>query len=252
MRNTAPAARIVALLAVTLSSLNGCGRAHADTEPPKQRPPVAAEAVSPNPPLPAVKDEVSLPQGVLRAYVWDCDGGLHLRMKNLYREDAITLELHEGPRKLPRVIAASGAKYSDGSLTFWTKGSTAILQRAGGAPVNCRELRTESLIADARERGVRYRGTGNEPGWVVEIGPDSRLLYAGNYGQDRREFDNLMQREGSRAGVLTFDAGAGSQRITVTVSLTACDDDMSGAEFDFRMEVEVGDKRLRGCATAIR
>jgi membrane-bound inhibitor of C-type lysozyme len=99
---------------------------------------------------------------VLRAYVWECDDGLKLRMKNLYREDAVTLEMHDGPRKLTHVIAASGAKYSDGSLTFWTKGSAARLERQGSAPVACRELRAESIRADARERGVRYRGCAAE------------------------------------------------------------------------------------------
>ncbi len=77
----------------------------------------------------------------LQAYVWNCDGDLTLRMKNLLREGAITLEMHEGGRKLPQVVSASGAKYSDGSLTFWTKGDTATLERAGAAPVQCRLMR---------------------------------------------------------------------------------------------------------------
>lgn len=252
LRNPAAAAFVVVLLVATLSSLVGCGREHAEADPPGKRAAAATTAANADPPLPGARDEVPPPQGVLRAYVWDCDGGLRLRMKNLYREDAVTLELHEGPRKLPHVLAASGAKYSDGSLTFWTKGSTAILERAGGATVSCRELRAESLIADARERGVRYRGAGNEPGWVIEIGPGSHLLYAGDYGQDRREFDDVTERDGGTAGVLTFDAGAGPQRIAVTVTPTACNDDMSGAEFEFRMDVEVADQRLRGCATVIR
>ncbi|RPI13998.1 MAG: hypothetical protein EHM60_07725, partial [Lysobacterales bacterium] len=118
-------------------------------------------------PAPAAGDEP--PEGVLRAYVWNCEGGQTLRMKNLFRESAITLEMHEGPRKLPLVVSASGAKYSDGSLTFWTKGGTATLERAGEPAVQCQEDRPESIRADARERGVRIRGTGNEPGWMVEV-----------------------------------------------------------------------------------
>ncbi len=252
MRDPAPAAALIAVVAATLASLGGSGPAGAVDEPPKKPPPAATRPVSSNPPLPAVKDDAPPPEGVLRAYVWDCDGGLTLHMKNLLRDDAITLEMHEGPRKLPRVMAASGAKYSDGSLTFWTKGRTAILQRADSAPVNCRELPAASLIADARERGVRYRGTGNEPGWVVEIGPGSRLLYAGDYGHDRREFDGMTEREGSPAGAMIFEAGEAPQRIAVDVTRTPCVDDMSGARSDFRMDVEVGGKHLRGCATAIR
>jgi putative lipoprotein len=199
-----------------------------------------------------VKHDVAPPEGVLRAYVWDCGGGHELRMKNLFREDAITLEMHEGPRKLTRVVAASGATYSDGALTFWTKGSTAILERSGSAPVTCSELRARSIEADARERGVRYRGTGNEPGWLVEIGPGSHLLYAGDYGEDRREFDGVTERSGSPEGAQVFAAGAETDGILVTVTRAPCADDMSGEAFDHRIELDVGGRRYRGCATAIQ
>jgi uncharacterized membrane protein len=251
MRAPVAAALKAALLVATLSSLGGCGRGPADAEAPGSTPPAAADSVSSAPPLPGAKKDMPPPEGVLRAYVWDCDGGLRLRMKNLYRDNAITLELHEGPRKLPHVIAASGAKYSDGSLTFWTKGSAATFERSGSAAVNCRELRAESLVADARERGVRYRGTGNEPGWVVEIGPGSHLLYAGNYGEDRRQFDDATERDSGQAGVRVFAAGAKPDGVALTLTREPCSDDMSGESFDYRMDLEVNGKSYRGCATAI-
>jgi uncharacterized membrane protein len=192
------------------------------------------------------------PEGVLRAYVWDCDGQLRLRMKNLYRENAITLEMHEGPRKLPQVVSASGAKYSDGSLTFWTKGATAIFERQGSAPVNCRESRAESLLADARARGVRLRGSGNEPGWTLEIGPGARIVYSGDYGQQRHEFDSATERAGEVADTQVYVAGDGAGRIEVTVTQQACSDDMSGAGFDHRMVVQFGGVTYRGCATRLQ
>lgn len=251
MRIPVTAALAAAILIATLPSLGGCGRGQVDVEDSGKTPPAAVERVTTNPPLPAVNEDVPPPDGVLRTYVWDCDGGLKLRMKNLYREDAITLELHEGPRRLPHVIAASGAKYSDDYLTFWTKGSTAIFERSGSAPVNCRELRAESVVADAHERGVRYRGAGNEPGWLVEIGPGVRLLYVGDYGKDRRKYDMVTERDGSEAGALVFTAGSGSDRIAVTVTRQACSDDMSGEAFDYRMDLAIGNSNYRGCATAI-
>jgi len=251
MRNPVAAALAAAILIATLPSLGGCGRGQTDAEASRETPPAAVDRVTTDPPPGRVQEDVPPPDGVLRAYVWDCDGGLKLRMKNLYREDAITLDLHEGPRKLPHVAAGSGARYSDGSLTFWTKGGAAILERPGSAPVNCRELRAESVIADARERGVRFRGLGNEPGWLVEIGPGAHLLYSGNYGEDRREFDDATEQAGGQAGVQVFTAGSGPDRITVTVTRQACSDDMSGESFDLRMDITVGGKGYRGCATAI-
>jgi uncharacterized membrane protein len=262
MRTSATAVLSAALLLAALPTLTSCQRGPGDATapvneaqppPPSARtaPPVA-ESEAPTPAQAAPSGDVPPPEGVLRAYVWDCDGGLKLRMKNLYREAAITLEMHEGARKLPQVISASGAKYSDGSLTFWTKGATATFERQGSVPVNCREARAESLLADARERGVRYRGSGNEPGWTLEIGPGQRIVYTGEYGQERHEFDAAAERAGDEAGALVYVAGDGADRIEVTVVRQACADDMSGAGFDHRMVVQYGGMTYRGCATQLR
>ena len=145
-----------------------------------------------------------------------------------------------------------GAKYSDGSLTFWTKGDTATLERQGSAPVQCREARYESLLADARERGVRFRGRGNEPGWTVEIGPGTRLEFVTDYGQERHAFDAASESGSETAGARVFRAEHGSQRIKVSVTTEACTDDMSDERFAQRMTVEFGGRSYRGCATALQ
>ena len=240
------------LLLAALATLAGCGRPaeeSAETAVAEPPPAVAPAAEAPAAPAPA---DVAPPEGVLRAYVWECDGGLTLNMKNLYREDAITLDMHEGPRKLPLVVSASGAKYSDGSITLWTKGGTATFERAGSAPVECQELRARSLVADARERGVRYRGTGNEPGWLVEIGPGTRVTYVAMYGEERHEFANVAERDGEAAGVRVFVADTDKGPFKITVTQEICLDDMSGDEFDHRMVVEWGEETRRGCATAVQ
>lgn len=234
------------VLVAALAALAGCQRAGEEPAAPVAgAPPMGA-------PPPAPAEDPAPPEGVLRAYVWECDGGLTLNMKNLYREGAITLDMHEGPRKLPQVASASGAKYSDGSITFWTKGGTATFERAGSAPVECRELRARSLVADARERGVLYRGTGNEPGWLVEIGPGSRIIYVAMYGEQRHEFANVTERDGGGAGRRVFVADTDKGPFQVTVTAETCLDDMSGDEFDHRMLVEWGGETRRGCATAVQ
>ena len=241
------------LLIATLAVLAGCKqRADEQAAAPVETAPPAAVTPPVSSPPPAPAEEPAPPEGVLRAYVWECDGGLTLNMKNLFRENAITLDMHEGPRKLPQVASASGAKYSDGSTTFWTKGSTATFEHAGNAPVECRELRARSLVADARERGVVFRGTGNEPGWLVEIGPGSRITYVAMFGEERHEFANVSESGGEAAGSRVFVADTDRGPFKVTVARETCLDDMSGDEFDHRMLVEWGDETRRGCATAVQ
>jgi uncharacterized membrane protein len=242
-----------ALLLVALICLTACQRA---AEPPAgaeaSRPAAGAETPVTVAPAPAGHVDGALPEGVLHAYVWECDGGLTLNVRNLFREDAVTLGLHEGERKLPRVASASGAKYADETVTFWTKGREATFERKGTPALNCRELRARSLLADARVRGVLYRGTGNEPGWVVEIGPGTRLLFVANFGQERHEFDGVGTTGPDASGVTVFTGQHGDEAIKVTVIREVCLDDMSGAEFDHRMVVESGDQILRGGAAAAR
>ena len=87
------------------------------------------------------------------------------------REKAIAIDFHDGTRRLDQTVSASGVRYADSVVVFWTKGSTATLERQGTPPVQCEERRADSLREDARVRGVVYRGLGNEPGWVLEVGP---------------------------------------------------------------------------------
>lgn len=245
----------LALVLIATLSLAACQRA---AEPPAMgeatRPqatePAAAGAVTL--PAPAVLPDDVPPEGVLHAYVWECDGNLTLQVRNLFREEAITIDLHEGERKLPRVVSASGAKYADETLTFWTKGNEATFERKGTPPVDCRESRAQSLLADARVRGVVYRGTGNEPSWIVEVGPATRLLFVTNFGEERHEFGGFSTRGADSIGVTVFMARRGDEEIKVTVAREACIDNMSGQEFDHRMVVEFAGQSLRGCAAAVR
>lgn len=262
MQRTSAAAAAAVLLAAT-SLLWGCQRRADDAattsgapstaasvpaapaDSPAAAPPAGASASAP------LSDDVPPPEGVLRAYVWDCADGQTLRMKNLYRERAVTLEMHEGPRRLPQVVSGSGAKYSDGSLTFWTKGGEAVLERSGSPPVQCRELRAQSLLADARERGVIYVGRGNEPGWAVEVGPGNRISYVTNYGEERHDVAAVTERDDEDTGTRVYVGDTAGGRLKVTISRLPCQDDMSGESFDHVVLVEHGSRTYRGCGTAL-
>jgi membrane-bound inhibitor of C-type lysozyme len=69
---------------------------------------------------------------------WECDGGIELTTRYLPRDRAISLGLHEGERKLAQVASGSGEKYQEGPITFWSKGDTAIYERAPAPQIACR------------------------------------------------------------------------------------------------------------------
>jgi membrane-bound inhibitor of C-type lysozyme len=233
-------------VAACIAVLAGCGRKPEEASTA----PAAATAAAPAPAAVAAPAS-SPPAGVLMAYVWDCDDGTSLTMDNLLAERAISLQLPEGPRRLPQVIAGSGAKYDDGSLSFWTKGDTAMLQRNDGPVVNCRESRARSLLADARARGVWYRGVGNEPGWVLEVTPPDRLVFVTNYGQQRHEFTGAAVSGDAGPGG-DYRATRDGEQIHAVVTPQPCQDDMAGTKFDYSVVVEFAGRTYRGCADSTR
>jgi uncharacterized membrane protein len=191
------------------------------------------------------------PDGALLAYAWDCEDGTSLVVTILPAEDAVAVELPEGSHRLRHDRSASGPKYEDDGLAFWNKGATATFQRGDKPAVTCREVRAKSLVADARARGVIYRGQGNEPGWVLEIGPSGSMVFVTSYGQERHEFTGATSDAGAGVGE-RFRAGADGEQIAATVKAEACLDDMAGTPFDYSVVVEFGGRTYRGCARRLR
>lgn len=76
-----------------------------------------------------------------------CEGGAVVKAEydNESSEQAVFLQLHEeNPEKIRLTLtrSASGARYSDGKLVWWTKGNTAFLTNEEGS---------ETLYADCVE-----------------------------------------------------------------------------------------------------
>jgi putative lipoprotein len=185
---------------------------------------------------------------VLRAHVWACDDGSTRHTSTTAAGDAIVLHLPDGDRRLPQVIAASRAKYEDASTVFWTKGAEATVERKPGAAQTCREQRALSLVADAKARGVTFRGSGNEPGWLLEIGPDDTLTFEDRYGGSRVTYD-AGPAQTAADGSATYVGTRAADTIRVTLRQQSCQDSMSGDGFPTTVEVEVNGQRRQGCGT---
>ena len=76
--------------------------------------------------------------------------------------EEIFLFLPDTTLTLPHVRSGSGAKYGEGTTTFWSRGEEAFLER-GSETVDCVINRRASIIEDAKLSGMDFRATGNEP-----------------------------------------------------------------------------------------
>jgi heat shock protein HslJ len=98
--------------------------------------PVLTAACAPAPPAPAAPGPEGGAGAALPAtYVYQCEGDY--RFSVTVMPDRVALRAGGNNTELPRVIAASGTRYSNGSITFWSKGLQAQLETPEAAHRSC-------------------------------------------------------------------------------------------------------------------
>lgn len=188
----------------------------------------------------------------LQAHVWNCADGTSIQTRNLTSPPAVTLRAGADTRTLPQMRAASGVRYEDATMLFWTKGDSATFQRKPGNATECRENRSLSLLEDARVRGITFRAVGNEPGWLLEIGPENRVMFEDGYGSIRVVFQSLAPRSNTQPGVTLYENSSSAYRMKITLRQQTCADTMSDETFPYTVDIEVEGAKRRGCGRALR
>lgn len=72
---------------------------------------------------------------VATPYVYTCSD---LRFTARFEADAAVLTFPDRELRLPQALSGSGARYSDGTTTFWIKGDEATLEIDGRTTSDCR------------------------------------------------------------------------------------------------------------------
>jgi heat shock protein HslJ/uncharacterized membrane protein len=188
----------------------------------------------------------------LRAHAFDCSDGPGIVLSHAEgagRGEAIDLILPAGRRRLPRVPTASGERYAEGGVSFWSKGREAALE-LDGRTYACSENRPRSIIEDARLRGVELRAVGQEPGWSFELFPD-RMVFSDSYGTKSVMTPRSAPGASATAGETVYAAVSEAHRLTIRVRETSCVDTMSGERYGSTVEVELDGKIYRGCGETL-
>ncbi|HVK52035.1 MAG TPA: YbaY family lipoprotein [Pseudoxanthomonas sp.] len=159
--------------------------------------------------------------------------------------NTVTLSLGGPPLVLNQATSGSGARYTDKfNNEFWNKGRDARLTLAGKAAVDCRQLDTASPWDSARSRGQAFRGIGNEPGWLVELGAGaSPSLHAElDYGERVVDIAQVTGADGQWSGRSSDGAN-----VRLSVQRQACQDVMSGESMPATVSLVVNEKTYSGC-----
>ncbi len=157
----------------------------------------------------------------------------------------------EGTVGLPHVPSGSGGKYSNGTVTFWTKGQDALLDDDGMTHRGCRDDPRRAVWEHAKLSGADFRAVGNEPGWHLEILQQSRIVLVADYGAARYEFDLPEPTVDREARVTRYETSRDGHGLTLVLRAHRCRDTMSGEEFETEVVVTLDGRQLRGCGRAL-
>jgi membrane-bound inhibitor of C-type lysozyme len=215
---------------LVLAAAGGCSES---TEPLPPDPGQSAPAA----PVPAVRPG--------KTFVYTCDDSLRFTAR--VEGETTWLFLPSGTLKLQQTAAASGARYEDGSVMFWTKADEAMLDRGDQQRLQCVNDRAAAIWEDAKLRGVDFRGRGNEPGWHIEISGQYGIVFVTNYGSGRYRFRTYQSAFDEETRKTTFAARDGESEIRVTLEGKRCIDSMSDEQFETTVIVVIDGNRLNGC-----
>jgi membrane-bound inhibitor of C-type lysozyme/uncharacterized membrane protein len=190
-----------------------------------------------------------LPPDSARTFLFSCesDRRFTVRMTN----ETAWVVLPQGMVALPRVASESGARYSDGKITFWNRGNEAMLETDVGVFRDCRSDPTRSVWEEAKLRGIVFRAVGQEPGWLLEI--DERLTrFVYNHGEERIIASTPEPVRGPGSGMTYHARSSEGRELTIRLEGRPCTDVMSGEKFETTVTVIMESRELRGCGQSLQ
>ena len=120
-----------------------------------------------------------------------------------------------------------------------------------GFVASCKNNRAMAIWEDAKLRGVDFRAIGNEPGWNLEIIKSEKIVFVGDYGQERYEFITTEPSIDRQARTTVYDVQNDKHELSVIILGRRCNDTMSGEAFETTVSVILDGKKYRGCGKAL-
>ncbi len=185
-----------------------------------------------------------------QTFVYECDGDYHFVAR--IEGERVWLFLPGRTIPLPHEPSASGAKYSDGVNTFWSKDEKARLELEGEEPRTCTNNPAKAVWEHAKLNGVDFRAVGNEPGWHLEISSGMQsILFVTDYGEKRYEFPYVNPLIDEEAGRTEYRTGSGDHELKIVLDCGTCRDTMSDEVYETTVMLTLDGTEYRGCGRAL-
>lgn len=103
---------------------------------------------------------------------------------------------------------------------------------------------------NARAAGVDFRAIGQEPGWLVDVYTENRIVALLDYGETLLDFPRTEPTypvEGSTR----YETEADGHTLVITIRRFPCQDVMSGEDYPATVEVVIDERTLNGCGRSV-
>ncbi len=103
---------------------------------------------------------------------------------------------------------------------------------------------------DARAAGVDFRAVGQEPGWLLDIHRERRIVLLADYGESLTEFP-LTPPLSPQEGATRYETQTQGKTLVITIRRAPCQDAMSGEAYPSTVEVAIDGRTLSGCGRSV-
>lgn len=110
---------------------------------------------------------------------------------------------------------------------------------------------SEQVWLEARARGVTFRAIGQEPGWLVELGPNETLRILVGYGAREIEMPLPEPVIDSTTWVTSYRARTEEHTARIDIRDEPCADVMSGERFGATVLLVLDGVRYDGCGRSL-
>lgn len=181
-------------------------------------------------------------------YVYECPGNFAFIART--QNNSVWLFLPTGTLHLPLTTSLSGEKYSKQNKLFGIRNNEAQLITESGEHYNCKNNRQKAIWEHAKLNGVGFRGTGNEPPWVIEIS-QNKLNFIQGYNQKQHTFTKLKISTNLNRHSLIYRANKADNVIKATLVSKPCNDTMSDNTFETTISIIFNKQHYNGCGKSL-
>lgn len=194
--------------------------------------------------LPAIAEHVTA-----RTWAWECERNFAFVTRQ--EGDAMWLFLPSHAVQLPRIKGGDGTTYRSTDIRFQQQDNHAQLELPDSRYEHCRNNIQRAAWEHAKLNGVDFRATGDAADWVLEITLDSDMQLVMDSDDTTYSFvtpEPLIIESDRRT---LYSAQNRTHQIIVELTGKPCRDTSTGEARDVTVNINIDERRLNGCGSAL-